>query len=78
MGWGMFPIFMGGWGMPGQTVTREVIREEPAPPATPPPPPSIQCPYCGNTYVPSETNFACPTCGAPTPHELLPLDNRTP
>jgi hypothetical protein len=77
MGWGMFPIFMGGLGMPGQTVTREVVREEPTQPATPPPQ-SIQCPYCGNSYVPAEAHFACPTCGAPTPQELLPLDNRTP
>lgn len=74
MGWGMFPIFMGGMGLPGQTVTREVVREEPAQPAAAPPPQAIQCPYCASTYVPIEAGFSCPTCGAPTPNELLPLN----
>jgi hypothetical protein len=72
-GWGMFPILFGGLGMPTQTVTRDVVREEPAPP---PVPPSVQCPYCGNTYVPAPTNFSCPACGAPTPKELLLLESR--
>ncbi len=73
MGWGggFFPIFMGGLGMPGQTVTREVIREKPV---GPPPPQSVQCPYCGNTYVPAETHYTCPACGAPTPKESMPPD----
>jgi hypothetical protein len=74
-GWGMFPfpIFFGGLGMPGRTVTREVVREEPA---APPEPESVACPYCGTSYVPTETEFACPACGAPTPKELLPLESR--
>jgi hypothetical protein len=73
-GWGMFPfpIFFGGLGMPGRTVTREVVREEPAPPSEPA---SVQCPYCGTSYVPAQTEFACPACGAPTPKELLPLES---
>jgi hypothetical protein len=68
-----FPIFFGGLGMPGRTVTREVVREEPAPP---PEPASVQCPYCATSYVPAQTEFACPACGAPTPKELLPLEAR--
>jgi hypothetical protein len=68
-----FPIFFGGLGMPGRSVTREVVREEPAPP---PEPVSVQCPYCATSYVPAQTEFACPACGAPTPKELLPLESR--
>jgi hypothetical protein len=72
MGWGMGPIFLGGlggFGAPTQTVTREVVREVPAEPAKPQP---IECPYCGSSYVPAETHFECPNCGAATPKELMP------
>jgi hypothetical protein len=69
-GWGMFPIFFGGLGMPTQSVTRDVVPEESPPPSAPT---SVQCPYCDNTYVPARTNFTCPACGAPAPKELLPL-----
>ena len=74
MGWGLGPIFLGGlggFGSPPPTVTREVVREVPAEPPKPQP---IQCPYCASSYVPSETHFECPHCGAATPKELMPLD----
>ena len=59
-------IAMGG---PGRTreVTREVVREVEVPVA----PRSIDCPYCGRSYVPAEQNYACPACGAATPKELI-------
>jgi hypothetical protein len=59
------PIFVNTGG-PGHTVTREVVREVPA---TPQP---VNCPYCGHAYVPAETNYACPNCGAATPQDLVP------
>ena len=59
-------IMMGG---PGRTrtreVTREVVKEVPVAPR------SIDCPYCGRSYVPAEQNYACPACGAATPKELI-------
>jgi hypothetical protein len=57
-------IAMGG---PGRTreVTREVVKEVPVAPR------SIDCPYCGRSYVPAEQNYACPACGAATPKELI-------
>lgn len=69
-GWGglwPWPIFLGGFGGPQQTVTREVIREVPAAPAAPLPPQPVQCPYCGSSYLPAENNFTCPNCGAADP-----------
>ena len=59
-------IFMGG---PGRTreVTREVVKEVEVPIA----PRSIDCPYCGRSYVPAEQAYACPACGAATPPELI-------
>jgi hypothetical protein len=59
-------IAMGG---PGRTreVTREVVKEVEVPVA----PRSIDCPYCGRSYVPAEQNYACPACGAATPKELI-------
>ena len=63
------PIFVNTGG-PGHTVTREVthevVREVPAAPQP------VNCPYCGHAYVPAETNYACPNCGAATPQDLLP------
>jgi len=67
---GVGPIFIGA-GAPTRTVTREVIREVPVEPPAPQP---INCPYCGRGYVPAETNFVCPSCGAATPKELLSPD----
>lgn len=71
MGFGLpWPIFLGGLGFPTptQTVTREVIREAPT---APPPPQPVTCPYCGTAYVPAQTNFACPNCGAAAPNDLI-------
>ncbi len=63
------PIFVDAGGS-GHTVTREVthevVREVPAEPQP------VTCPYCSHAYVPSETNYACPNCGAATPQDLLP------
>jgi hypothetical protein len=59
-------ILMGG---PGRThtreVTREVVREVPVAPR------SVDCPYCGRSYVPAEQSYACPACGAAAPKELI-------
>ncbi len=56
-------------GGPGRThtreVTREVVKEVPVAPR------SIDCPYCGRSYVPAEQDYACPACGAATPPELI-------
>ena len=56
-------------GGPGGTreVTREVTKEVEVPVA----PRSIDCPYCGRSYVPADQNYACPACGAATPPELI-------
>ncbi len=69
-GWGMpnmGPIIM--MGGPGRTrtreVTREVVKEVPVAPR------SVDCPYCGRSYVPAEQSYACPACGAATPKELI-------
>jgi len=74
------PTSSGGSGMPnlgplvvlggsGRTreVTREVVKEVEVPVA----PRSIDCPYCGRSYVPADQNYACPACGAATPPELI-------
>jgi hypothetical protein len=54
-------------GGPGRTreVTREVVKEVPVAPR------SIDCPYCGRSYVPADQNYVCPACGAATPPELI-------
>jgi len=59
-------VILGG---PGRTreVTREVTKEVEVPVA----PRSIDCPYCGRSYVPADQNYACPACGAATPPELI-------
>ncbi len=63
-----------------RTVTHEVIREVPvADPATsarvePSQPQPIKCPYCGRSYIPAETKYACPSCGAATPQEFIAKD----
>ncbi len=63
---------LGGFGSPTQTVTREIVREVPT---TPPKPQAIQCAYCKSSYIPEETHFVCPNCGAPAHQEMLPLPN---
>jgi hypothetical protein len=78
MGFGLpWPIFLGGLGFPTptQTVTREVIREAPT---APPPPQPVTCPYCGTAYVPAQTNFACPNCGAAAPNDLIATSASSP
>jgi len=78
MGFGLpWPIFLGGLGFPTptQTVTREVIREVPT---APPPPQPVTCPYCGTAYVPAQTNFACPNCGAAAPNDLIATSASSP
>jgi len=61
-------IFMGGSGGT-RTVTREVVKEKTV--EVPVAPRSIDCPFCHHSYVPAEQNYACPSCGAPTPKELI-------
>ncbi|HJR79557.1 MAG TPA: hypothetical protein VJ821_05755 [Anaerolineales bacterium] len=66
---GMGPvIFMGG---PGRTHTREVTREVVKEVEVPVAPRAIDCPFCGRSYVPADHNYACPSCGAATPQELI-------
>jgi hypothetical protein len=65
-------IFLGG--SPQPTVTREVVHES-APQPEPPKP--IECPYCGRSYIPAETKFICPSCGAATPADLAPAPKKT-
>ncbi len=73
-GGGMGPIFIdtGGPGSVTHEVTHEVVREVPV---APPPPQPITCPFCGRPYIPAETKFVCPSCGAATPKDLLPPDS---
>lgn len=61
-------IFIGGSGRVIHTrETREVVREVKVPVA----PRSIDCQFCKRSYVPAEQNYACPSCGAATPKELI-------
>lgn len=61
-------VILGG---PGRTHTREVTREVVREVEVPVAPRSIDCPYCGRSYVPAEQDYACPACGAATPPELI-------
>ena len=76
------PTSSGGSGLPnlgplvvlggsGRTHTREVTREVVKEVEVPVAPRSIDCPYCGRSYVPAEQDYACPACGAATPTELI-------
>lgn len=61
-------IYLGGSGRVIRTTeTREVVREVEVPVA----PRSIDCPFCKRSYVPAEQSYACPSCGAATPKELI-------
>jgi len=55
----------------GRTHTREVTREVVKEVEVPVAPRSVDCPFCHRSYVPTEQNYACPACGAPTPQELI-------
>ena len=55
----------------GRTHTREVTREVVKEVEVPVAPRSVDCPFCGRSYVPAEQNYACPACGAATPKELI-------
>ena len=60
-------VFLGG----GGTRTREVVREVEKKVEVPVAPRSIDCQYCGRSYIPAENKYACPACGAATPKELI-------
>jgi len=51
------------------THTREVIKEKTV--EVPVAPRSINCPSCNRGYVPADEKYICPSCGAPTPKELI-------
>ena len=55
----------------GRTHTREVTREVVKEVEVPVAPRSIDCPFCHHSYVPANENYACPSCGAATPKELI-------
>ena len=50
-------------------VTKEVIKEKTV--EVPVAPRSVNCPSCGRGYVPATENYICPSCGAPSPRELI-------
>jgi hypothetical protein len=70
---GVGPIFINGSPMM-PSVTREVVREVPVAPPAPQP---IACTYCGRPYIPEESQYACPNCGAPAPQELAAQPSET-
>ena len=55
----------------GRTHTREVTREVVKEVEVPVAPRSVNCPNCNRSYVPAEEKYICPSCGAPTPEELI-------
>jgi hypothetical protein len=61
-------VFMPGMGRT-RTVTREVVKEKTV--EVPVAPKSINCLSCNRGYVPSEEKYVCPSCGMPTPRELI-------
>lgn len=62
------PVIIGGAGrtrVETREVTKEVIKEVPKEPMP------VTCPFCARSYVPSEHNYVCPSCGAATPKDLI-------
>lgn len=55
----------------GRTHTREVTKEVVKEVEVPVAPRSVNCPSCNRGYVPAEEKYICPSCGAPTPEELI-------
>jgi len=55
----------------GRTHTREVTREVVKEVEVPVAPRSVNCPNCNRAYAPAEEKYICPSCGAPTPEELI-------
>ena len=60
-------VVLGGGGTRTREVTKEVVKEVEVPVA----PRSVTCPSCGRAYVPADEKYICPSCGAPTPQELI-------
>ncbi len=60
-------VVLGGGGTRTREVTKEVTKEVEVPVA----PRSVTCPNCGRAYVPADEKYICPSCGAPTPQELI-------
>ena len=60
-------VVLGGGRTHTREVTREVVKEVEVPVA----PRSVNCPSCNRAYVPADEKYICPSCGAPTPKELI-------
>lgn len=60
-------LILGGGRTHTREVTKEVVKEVEVPVA----PRSVNCPNCSRAYVPAEEKYICPSCGAPTPEELI-------
>lgn len=60
-------VVLGGGRTHTREVTKEVVKEVEVPVA----PRSVNCPNCNRAYVPADEKYICPSCGAPTPQELI-------
>lgn len=60
-------VVLGGGRTHTREVTKEVVKEVEVPVA----PRSVNCPNCSRAYVPVDEKYICPSCGAPTPEELI-------
>ncbi len=67
-GGGVGSVFIHGGG-PATVHTREVTKEVIKEVAREPMP--IRCPFCARSYLPAGHKFACPSCGAATPRDLI-------
>jgi hypothetical protein len=65
-------VVLGGGRTHTREVTREVVKEVEVPVA----PRSVHCPSCNRAYVPADEKYICPSCGAPTPKELIEESER--